>query len=462
MIWLWCERWCGCAVVAMMATACLSTGGSGNAGQEQGVATESGGGASECQSCRDANCSSQDAACDSATGCGEVVDCILACDNTDVGCQTGCAEQGSNLSNDALMAGSQLQTCLVSSCVAECWASDVASPGDNPAGTPAGTGSGTGGLAEPECQSCSDTACGGARGDCEAQAGCAAAFDCALNCSSSDTACADQCAGQVAALTAEAQTAVATYSACLLTECTDQCFGTGGAVTPADPNDPVTLTPTPTPTVTPSDPVTPTPGSGEPSSGVNWLLFDGDWADLSASPNGELNISGALYAYGDSCATVDWDPATRCVSGEICDPGPDYANWGMAVGFDFHNTGDEGSPANAKLTWDPATVGATGVAWQISGAPAGLQAWITNMDPTHGGVCTVDACEIAGPPDGTTSASGSDELYFSSLVKDDWGGSGTSYTFDPSAILALQFKLPAVNVGASSYSFCIDTIGIIR
>jgi hypothetical protein len=150
------------------------------------------------------------------------------------------------------------------------------------------------------------------------------------------------------------------------------------------------------------------------------------------------------------------------VSGEICDPGEDFANWGVAVAFDFHNTGDDGSPANAKKTWDPSLVGATGVAWQISGSAPGLQAWLTNMDPSHGGTCTLDSCEIDGPGDGTSTASKTDQLSFGSLEKDYWGGSGTTYTFDPAALLSLQFKLPAVETGATSYSFCIDSLGVVR
>jgi hypothetical protein len=179
-------------------------------------------------------------------------------------------------------------------------------------------------------------------------------------------------------------------------------------------------------------------------------------------PNSDLNISGALYAFGDDCARLEWDPVTRCATGELCDPGPDFANWGVAVGFDFHNTGEMGSPANAKKTWDASAVGALGVEWRLSGTAPELQVWVTNMDPSHGGTCTVDSCEIAGPPDGNATAFTDDDLRFRTMVKDDWGGSGIAYTFDPSAILSLQFKLPAVNAGAASFAFCVDSIGIIR
>lgn len=467
------QRWFSVITFAAVAWGCSSGNGGDEGGAGEKSPASSGAASSECQSCTQSNCASQQSACDSASGCADAMDCLLGCDTTDGACLISCAEQGSSLSNDAQLAGSQLHQCVATSCLSECWASELSVGAGSPGGEPS-AGSGGDAADSAGCQSCSETSCGSQRAACDAASGCGEVIDCVLGCSPADNACASSCAQAAAGLNVQAQQAAATYSTCLISSCTNQCFSVDlapstpnlppgpdgqtppGSQTPPDANAPGGLPSTPTPA--PSTP----PPSGELSSGVNWLTFDGDWADASATPNSELNISGALYAYGDSCATVEWDPATRCVSGEICEPGADYANWGMAVQFDFHNTGEEGSPPETKLTWNPAAVGATGVAWRISGAPAGLQAWITNMDPFHGGACAADTCEIEGPPDGTPSASGSDELHFASLVKDDWGGSGTNYTFDPSAILSLQFKLPAVNVGASSFAFCIDAIGIVR
>lgn len=202
-------------------------------------------------------------------------------------------------------------------------------------------------------------------------------------------------------------------------------------------------------------------GGSSAGGGTNWLSIVEDWADPATPPNDTLGISGVFYAYADDCALLSWDPVTRCVSGTLCEPGADYANWGIAVGFDFRNTGENGDPPDTKLLWDPAAVGAKGVAWRITGSAPGLQVWITNMDPTWGGVCTADDCAINGPPDGTASASLSSSLLFDNMDKDDWGGSGTVYAFDPTAILALQFKLPAVVAGGLDYSFCIEQLGIV-
>lgn len=455
----------------LILAACLSDGkddddddSSGSSGSSVGADSSS-----ECESCTESNCSSEQATCDSTSGCGDAIDCLLGCDATDVNCKLACADQGGGLSNDALMAGNQLQTCLAMSCLSPCW---TPAGGGSSSGSSNGGGSGNGGSGQTAfgsaaCDDCASSSCASERSACDSASGCSSVIECVTGCDPGDSTCAAGCSAAADSLDAAAQQASTSYGACLILSCSSQCIGTslGGAVpTTSESTGGGTTSPTSSASTFPSATTTTDPSSGSSgvATGTNWLSFDGDWADLSESPNADLNISGAMYAYGDSCATVDWDPATRCVSGEICDPGADFANWGVAVAFDFHNTGEDGSPPNAKLTWDPAEVGAVGVAWRISGSAPGLQAWITNMAPSHGGTCTVDACEIDGPGDGTSLASNSDQLYFDSLEKDYWGGSGTSYTFDPSEILSLQFKLPAVETGATSYSFCVDQIGIIR
>jgi hypothetical protein len=199
-------------------------------------------------------------------------------------------------------------------------------------------------------------------------------------------------------------------------------------------------------------------------TGIQWLSIDGSWADPSEAPNGELGISGSFYAFGDSCAEVFYDEVTRCISGTLCDPGPSFANWGAAIGFDFYTTGAEGSPPNVKQPWNASTIGAIGLAWEISGTAPGLQVWITNMDPIWNGMCTADDCGIDGPPDGKASTvlGRQDTLNFNGMVKDDWGGAGTPHAFDRTNILAIQFKLAAVISGPTPFSFCIDRLGVIR
>jgi hypothetical protein len=204
------------------------------------------------------------------------------------------------------------------------------------------------------------------------------------------------------------------------------------------------------------------PSGGQPSR-VTWLSLQGSEAPASEQPNADLHIAGRFYAYKDDCAELHWDESTRCATGQLCDP-LNGENWGIAVGFDFNNTGEEGSPANAKLTWDPRDVGALGIAFKLGGqarAP-GFQLWVLNMASVWNGECTAMTCEIAGPPDGRRLLPLEGELLFDDMQKDDWNGAGKPYDFDPAAVHALQLKLPAIEVGAESFSFCVDALGIIR
>lgn len=202
-------------------------------------------------------------------------------------------------------------------------------------------------------------------------------------------------------------------------------------------------------------------GVGGTAPGVTWLELDGNRAPGSSPVNAELGIEGSVYAYRDGCASLEWDEQTRCATGKLCDAGFDFENWGIAVGFDFKNTGAAGDPPNTKLLWDPRDVGAKGFAWRITGSAPGLQVWVLNMDPRFGGACSAETCEISGPPDGDASAPLVGQLLLSSMQKDDWNG-GVDYDFDPAQVHALQIKLPAIQVGAASFAFCIEALGIVR
>ncbi len=205
-----------------------------------------------------------------------------------------------------------------------------------------------------------------------------------------------------------------------------------------------------------------TTGGAAPLPGVTWLALDGELAPASLEPNAELAIDGRLYAYADDCATLDWDPETRCATGTLCIAGPNFQNWGVAVGFYFKATGPDGTPPDTKYTWNPTTAEVRGVAWRISGTAPALALWVLNMDPAYQGECAEETCEIVGPPDGTSTPKLEGTLSFSSLHKDDWNGSGIVYEFDPAAVHALQFKLPAIVAGEADFSFCIDELGLVR
>ena len=204
------------------------------------------------------------------------------------------------------------------------------------------------------------------------------------------------------------------------------------------------------------------PATGGSPTGVTWLTLVESQAPSTEPSNAALGIDGALYAYADGCATLHWDPATRCASGRLCTAGANFENWGVAVGFDFRATGANDSPPDSKLVWDPREAGVRGVTWRVTGNAPGMQLWVLNMAPAFRGQCAEQTCEIAGPPDGAATPSLQGSLLFDQMVKDYWGGRGESYAYDPAAVFALQFKLPAINVGSASFDFCIDGLGVIR
>lgn len=202
-------------------------------------------------------------------------------------------------------------------------------------------------------------------------------------------------------------------------------------------------------------------GSAGQGAKVEWLSFVNSDAPSTLSPNGALGINGVVYGSADSCAVFNWNPLTRCATGTLCNAN-NGENWGVALVFDFKNTGPSGTPANTKQLWNPNDVGALGVAWEITGSAPALQVWVLNMAPVWNGQCDAVTCEIAGPPDGTAGASLAGQFLFSNMEKDDWGGSGIKYDYDPAKVHALQFKLPAIIAGAASFSFCLKSVGLVR
>jgi hypothetical protein len=310
-------------------------------------------------------------------------------------------------------------------------------------GSPAQAG-GSGGVNLAACQSCAQQQCPTEASNCNTTAGCTAVVNCTLGCiSSSDANCVTNCYLNVSAT---AQVAAASYAACATTNCLSQCTapvntGAGGGGNQGGNG-------------------AGTGGAGI-HSGQNWLSITDSWADPGMPPNGQLNVSGAMYAYGDGCAQYTYDIYTGCVSGTLCPPNTTGTNWGIGIGFDFNNTGSSGTPANTKMPWNATAVNAIGFGWQLSGTAPGLQVWITNMDPKWGGQCTAADCGIAGPPDGRSSPMKSDTVNFAGMEKDYWGGTGVAYTFNPANILAIQFKLNSTNATSYNFDFCVDGISVI-
>jgi hypothetical protein len=321
-------------------------------------------------------------------------------------------------------------------------------------------GGGTGQGAPAVCVACAETQCRDEARRCAAATGCMGLVNCVIGCQD-DASCVAACASGASATTAvEAQG----YVACAYGRCLEECTP-GGVVTPGTGGrsaDPGTggrgVGPgTGGRVVGPGTGGSGVPGTGGASStlvpGVNWLVLNENAASESQFPNGALGINGVFYAFGDNCASLSWNPVSRCLSGVLC---PFSATtWGVAIGFDFRNSGD------IKYPWNAPAAGARGVAWSVSGTSS-FQVWITNMDPIWGGQCSAATCNINGPPDGTSSPAFDGSLSFTGLVKENWGGAGVIYTFDPANILALQFKVPSATLGSTTFQICVDQLGIVR
>jgi hypothetical protein len=321
-----------------------------------------------------------------------------------------------------------------------------------------------GGIDVEACLSCAEATCTTESNACKAATGCDDIIQCMVGCGS-DATCLSKCNANASA---DANVKSLAYQSCAFSRCANECSyaggqgtggtgGTGGGGKGGSSG-------SGSGGRAGSAGTTGTGGSAvvELISGINWLGISGDAAPATMGPNGKLGINGVFYAYGDGCATVNWDPVSRCVSGELCLVSA--ANWGVAIGFDFNNTGDTGSPPNTKLTWNASSSGVTGFAWETrSPLFNSFQFWVLNMDPTWNGQCSAAECNINGPPDGTPSASADGQLPFGDMVKDNWGGTGIAYAFNVADISALQFKIPgATNSLATGYSLCIDRLGVIR
>ncbi|MGC4067453.1 MAG: hypothetical protein QM784_22960 [Polyangiaceae bacterium] len=320
-------------------------------------------------------------------------------------------------------------------------ASDTAGTGGAGAVPASGAGGNPGltsakdGLDMQACESCAKPSCSTEMTKCKSTTGCEAMVRCLALCKTGDTTCSNKCTGT----DATAAAAAVVFAACALTACPAQCSastatGTGGTGGKGSSG---TKPGAGTGGTTSRGAGGTTAAGGTTNalglySGVNWLTIADGWADPGEAPNGALKVSGALYAFGDECSTLEWTPTGMggCISGRMCPPDNAGANWGVGIGFDLSNTGDAGTPPNTKMPWDATAVNATGFAWIIQGQAPGLGVWVTNMAPKFGGQCSAADCAIAGPADGVLAPALNGRLNFVGMYKDDWGGGGIAYNFE--------------------------------
>ncbi len=415
---------------------CVGSTASGNGGSSS---FDSG----ACLGCAKEACKAEYDACNAANGCLGLVDCALGC-GSDVNCLAAC---GQNISADTSQKLVSYESCALTKCTSDC----VATPGGG--GGTAGTG-----PSDQGCLDCGEKSCQAEYTACKAN-GCLDVVTCVLECGSNAT-CASLCANGI---TVEQVEALATYRSCSAVKCVKECTpggaggtssgGTGGGGKSSGGNGSGGSS-------NAGANSGGTSGGGSPNVGPTWLELEGAAAPSGLGDNGTLGVEGVFYAYGDACATptMQWDPDSRCLSGELCVADETGANWGVAIGFDLDNRSE------VKHAWSASSAGVTGFAWSVQGLGLSrLQFWIQNMDPAFGGTCAATSCSIDGPPDGTNAAAQSGQIDFNHLLKDDWGGSGTYYSFDPSNISSLQLKLPApLDPLATSYEICVNGIGVLR
>lgn len=116
-------------------------------------------------------------------------------------------------------------------------------PGGTGGGEPGGSGGGSGLIENEACHACGETACAGAFNDCKSAGTCLELVDCLLGCVEGDETCAQDCAAGYHPNDAghqEAAGAAATYWACVLGQCLEECVvvpdgGVGGDGVPLQP-----------------------------------------------------------------------------------------------------------------------------------------------------------------------------------------------------------------------------------
>ncbi len=240
-------------------------------------------------------------------------------------------------------------------------------------------------------------------------------------------------------------------------------------------------------------------GSGGPSGNGALVPDESGWVD-GADPNNTVGVQGAWYAYGDKygvakctnvglhapeeCSSISSpnplvsgfpnEGGVMCTTGETCvvlncGPGipacaegtPDYSNmWGAGIGLDLNAEGATDAGPGAKFPYNPDDHGVIGVAFDIDRVPLGTLRVEFPIELPDGST-TED--HVDGSPYWEAN-----DRYPPSPVQvgrnefrwADVRAPRTTYAFDHTKILAIQFHVPAVTSGTSRspYEFCISNL----
>jgi hypothetical protein len=248
-----------------------------------------------------------------------------------------------------------------------------------------------------------------------------------------------------------------------------------------------------------------TSGEGGVRGNVTLVPSELGWIDRLDDGNA-VDVQGAWYPYGDKygvakctnvglhtpdeCSTIfEPDPlvtgfpnegGVMCTRGETavvldclpdvpnCPPGtPDYSNmWGAGIGLDLNAEGATDAGAGVKSPYNPDEHGVVGIAFDIDQIPLPkLRVEFPMLLPDNSS--TED--HVDGSP---YWGAGEDGSYPASNVAvghnefrwEDVTPPRTTYDFDRTKILAIQFHVPAITAGTSrgQYEFCISNLTFLR
>lgn len=191
-----------------------------------------------------------------------------------------------------------------------------------------------------------------------------------------------------------------------------------------------------------------------PTTG-NDLLPKNGWVSRSSNCAG---IQGLFWTASDSHSTI-----TPAESADIAEPACVQGTLAQAVDADFDTfwgaalgiTLNQPAPSTERLVYDATAAGVSGFRFVISGeepAPAGrLRFNVIDEDDQNYCVPLVSA----------GSTSGHYEISFDQLRRDCWDADSTALV-DPSRILVAQFSLVTSAEESTPFSFCVESVGVIR
>jgi hypothetical protein len=167
--------------------------------------------------------------------------------------------------------------------------------------------------------------------------------------------------------------------------------------------------------------------------GLYWTVSD-TYSTITPAESADISMPACLQ--GTLAQAVDGDFDTY---------------WGASLGLTLNQPG----PTTERLVYDATAAGVSGFRFVISGdnppAPGRLRFSIIAADEQI--YCV--------PLASGSSTNGRYEISFDQLRRSCWDTDSTT-PLDPSRILVAQFSLVTSSADAPSYSFCIESVNVIR